>query len=77
VRAQVTTYLDCLDDLGALVDDRFVVQCATTVNDNGARNLTILVVFHPVSSSEPISMTLHVNASGCRVGSAAFVPSSM
>jgi hypothetical protein len=37
--------------------------------------VTILVAFHPVSSSDSISMTLHVNASGCRVASAAFAPS--
>ena len=76
IRGQVTTYLSCLDDLDAFVDDRFLVQCTTNVNGEGARTVTILVVFHPVCSSEPISLTLHVNASGCRVGSAAFAPLS-
>jgi hypothetical protein len=76
VRAQVLTYLGCLDDLDAVVDDRFLVRCGTSVDAQGARTVSILVVVHPVRSAEPISMTLHVTASGCRVGSAAFAPSS-
>jgi hypothetical protein len=76
VRAQVLTYLGCLDDLDAFVDDRFVVRCGAGVDGQGARTVSILVAFHPVCSPEPISMTLHVTASGCRVGSAAFAPSS-
>jgi hypothetical protein len=75
VRAQVMIYLSCLNDLDAFVNDRFVVHCATSTNEKGARTVTILVAFHPVSSSDSISMTLHVNASGCRVASAAFAPS--
>ena len=76
VRAQVLTYFDCLGDLDAFVDDRFVVECGASVNDEGGRTLTILVVFHPACSREPIAMTLHLDAVGCRVGSAAFAPVS-
>ena len=76
VCAQIRSYLYCLDDLGAFADDRFVVECGTSVDEHGAREVTILVVFHPLSSDEPISLTLHITASGCRVGSAAFAPSA-
>jgi phage tail sheath protein FI len=54
--AQVRTYFDCLNDLGAFAD-------------------TIVLVFHPASCDGPISLTLHLSAGGCRVGSTAFVPS--
>jgi len=76
VCAQVRSYFYCLDDLGAFADDRFVVECGASVDDHGAREVTILLAFHPSSSDEPISLTLHLTASGCRVGSAAFVPSA-
>jgi phage tail sheath protein FI len=75
VRAQVTTYLSCLNDLDAFVDDHFLVQCGTSVDRQGGRTVSIIVAFHPVCSAERISMTLHVTASGCRIGSAAFAPS--
>jgi hypothetical protein len=32
-------------------------------------------MFHPVSSVHPVSLTLHLTPSGCRVGSTAFAPS--
>ena len=75
LRAQVTTYLSCLYDLDAFIDDHFLVQCGTSVDPQGARTVSILVACHPVCSAERISMTLHVTASGCRIGSAAFAPS--
>jgi uncharacterized protein len=75
VRAQVRTYFSCLDALGAFIHDRFIIECVTSVNDAGARTVTILVVFHPVCSSEPVSMSLNLSAAGCRVGGAAFAPS--
>jgi phage tail sheath protein FI len=75
VRAQVTTYLSCLHDLDAFVDDHFLVQCGSSVDQRGSRSVSILVACHPVCSAERISMTLHVSASGHRIGSAAFAPS--
>jgi len=70
VRAQVLTYFYCLNDLGAFADDRFVIEC-----DAEEHGLTILLVFHPASCEDPISLTLHLTPSGCRIGSSAFVPS--
>ena len=75
VCAQVRSYFYCLDDLGAFANDHFVVDCAASINEHGARQVTILVAFHPVTSDEPVSLTLHMTAAGCRVGSTAFAPS--
>lgn len=77
VRAQVMTYFHCLNDLGAFADDRFVVECDAGVSnrdDSDEHGVTILLVFHPSSCDEPISLTLHLTAAGCRVGSTAFAP---
>lgn len=76
--AQVRTYFDCLNDLGAFADDRFIVECDAGVSARSgaeARVITIVLVFHPVSCDGSISMTLHLSAAGCRVGSTAFAPS--
>ena len=78
IRAQVSTYFYCLNDLGAFADDRFVVECDAGVSnrdDSDEHGVTILLVFHPLSCDEPISLTLHLTAAGCRVGSTAFAPS--
>jgi phage tail sheath protein FI len=78
VRAQVLAYFCCLDDLGAFADNRFIVECDAGVsdrNDLDEHGVTILLVFHPVACEEPISLTLHLTAAGCRVGSTAFAPS--
>ena len=78
VRAQVQAYFACLNDMGAFADDRFFVECDAGVSkrhDSDAHGVTILVAFHPVSSDQPISLTLHLTATGCRVGSTAFAPS--
>ena len=75
LRAQVLTYLDCLNDLGAFADENFIVQCDAGVSkrpDNDEHGVTILLVFHPTGCDEPISLTLHQTASGFRVGSTAF-----
>ncbi len=69
VRGQVQTYLSCLADLGAFAHERFIVDCAA-----GARGITMLLVFQPACCDEPVSLTLHQTASGCRVGSTAFAP---
>lgn len=78
IRAQVATYFYRLDDLGAFAEQRFVVQCDVDVGhrvDSEQHGVTILLVFHPRGSDEPISLALHLTATGCRVGSAAFAPS--
>ena len=78
VRAQVLTYFYCLNDMGAFADDRFVVECDAGVSsrlDSDEHGVTVLLVFHPASCAEPISLTLHLTPAGCRVGSTAFAPS--
>ena len=78
VRAQVLTYFYCLSDLGAFADDRFIVECDAGVSnrdDDTAHGVTILLVFQPAACDQPISLTLHLTAAGCRVGSTAFAPS--
>lgn len=75
LHGQVLTYLHCLDDLGAFVNDKFIVQCDAGVSnrsDSEEHGVTILLVLHPVGCDEPISLTLHQTASGFRVGSTAF-----
>jgi phage tail sheath protein FI len=71
IRAQVLNYFYCLDDLGAFADERFVVKCDAGVSqraDIEAHGVTILLDFHPTGSEEPIALTLHLTATGCRVG---------
>ena len=78
VHAQVLNYFYCLDDLGAFADERFIVKCDAGVShrdDTEAHGVTILLDFHPTGSEEPIALTLHLTAAGCRVGSTAFAPS--
>jgi phage tail sheath protein FI len=78
VRAQVLTYFYCLNDLGAFANDRFIVECDAGVSKRDAnkeRGITVLLVFQPAACDESISLTLHLTATGCRVGSAAFSPS--
>lgn len=78
IRGQILTYLNCLNDLGAFAGDGFMVQCDAGVSKRSASNehsVTILLVFHPVGCDEPISLTLHQNASGFRATSTAFAPS--
>lgn len=75
--AQVRVYFQSLSELGAFADDRFVVECDAGVSkrdDVDKHGVTILLVFHPLSCDEPVSLTLHLNSAGCRVGSTAFAP---
>lgn len=77
IRAQVLTYFYRLDDLGAFVDQRFIVKCDADVShraDSKEHGVTILLAFHPTGSDEPISLTLHLTPAGCRVSSTAFAP---
>lgn len=78
IRTQVLTYFHDLDELGAFVDQRFSVRCDAGVSqraDGEQHDVTILLVFHPAGSEEPVSLTLHLTAAGCRVSSTAFAPS--
>lgn len=78
VRAQISSYFECLKDLGAFADDRFIVECDAGVSnrkDGAEHGITILLVFRPVSCDEPVSLTLHLTPAGCRIGSTAFPPS--
>ena len=77
VRAQVLTYLCCLNDLGAFADDRFVVECDAGVSnrdDADAHGVAIVLVFRPTGCDDSISLNLHLTPTGCRVGSSAFPP---
>lgn len=77
IGAQILAYLEDLAELGALSNDRFVVQCDAGVarhQDPLRHGVTILLVFHPIGSSIPVSFTLHQTVTGCRVTSTAFAP---
>ena len=75
LRAQVLTYLDSLNDLGAFANVGFIVQCDAGISRRSEleeHGITILLVFQPVDCDEPISLTLHQTATGFRAGSTAF-----
>lgn len=75
IRGQILTYLHCLNDLGAFVNDQFVVDCDAGVSDRldaAQHGITIQLGFHPYGSESRISLTLHQTPAGCRVGSTAF-----
>jgi hypothetical protein len=77
VRAQATAYLSALADMGAFASDRFVVECnasARSHDDEREFGVTILITIHPLGCREPVSLTLHQTAGGCRVTTTAFAP---
>ena len=77
IRAQVLSYLLGLDELGAFVNSSFAVRCEATAGQQSGseqHGVTILLAFHPVGSDDEISLTLHITATGCRVGSSVFAP---
>jgi hypothetical protein len=66
-----------LADGGAFVDDNFFVQCTASLRSHAMdpdRGITVLLAFHPIDADEPVSLTLHQTASGCRVATTAFAP---
>ena len=74
---QILAYLHDLSEFGAFSNNRFVVQCDAGVahhEDPLRHGVTILLVFHPIGSSIPVSFTIHQTVSGCRVTSTAFAP---
>ena len=77
IRGQILTYFSCLADLGAFQNEFFVVDCDAGLcqrDDRLEHGITILLVFHPIGSPEPISFTIHQTVAGCRVASTAFAP---
>jgi GNAT superfamily N-acetyltransferase len=77
LRAQVVNFFERLAERGALADDRFVVECDAGVSqrtDVRSRGVTLLLVFRPVNSPNPVSFTLHLRPEGWQVGSTAFAP---
>jgi phage tail sheath protein FI len=78
IRSQVLAYFHELDELGAFIDQKFSVRCDAGMSQraNGEQHgVTILLVFHPTGGDEPVSLTLHLTATGCRVSGTAFAPS--
>ncbi len=79
IQSQVHAYMCYLADIGALVDDAFLVQCNAGLHAypiDPDRGITILLGFHPIGSDEPLSLTLHQTISGCRVATTAFAPAT-
>ncbi len=77
IRGQILTYFSQLAELGAFVNERFVVECDAGLckrEDRLEHGVTILLLFHPLGSVEPISLTIHQTVAGCRVASTAFAP---
>ena len=77
VRLQVLDYFERLAGRGAFANDRFIVACEAGSGherDRPVPGIALLLVFQPVPCDTPLSITLHLTASGCRVTSSAFVP---
>lgn len=77
IRAQILSYFSSLADLGAFQNEFFVVDCDAGLcqrDDRLEHGITILLVFHPIGSPEPISFTIHQTVAGCKVASTAFAP---
>lgn len=77
IRAQVVGYLSALANAGAFRDENFVVHCDARLKPQPAdyvRSVNILMSFHPVGADEPITLSLHQTAAGCRVATTAFAP---
>lgn len=75
LQSQVHAYLCSLYDAGAFADDNFAVHCDArlrTIPVNPDCHVTVMLVFRPVGSDDPLSLTLHQTTSGCRVATTAF-----
>lgn len=78
IQAQVHAYMAWLAGTGAFAGERFAVQCDAGLHAgprDPRRGITILLSFQPAGAVEPLSLTLHQTASGCRVTTSAFPPS--
>ncbi len=79
IQGQVSAYLAHLYEIGALANDRYVVQCGAGVakrSDCGEHGVEILFAFHPTGSPEPVSLTLHQGVGGCLTTTTAFAPAA-
>lgn len=77
LRRQILSYFASLEEIGAFATDRFVVECDAGLcerEDKLEHGVTILLMFHPIGSPEPVSLTLHQTVAGFRVASTAFAP---
>ena len=77
LRSQILHYFDELEAIGAFANNRYVVECDAGLckrEDRLEHGVTILLMFHPIASSEPVSLTLHQTVAGFRVASTAFAP---
>lgn len=75
LQSQVHAYLCALADSGAFADEDFAVHCDAALKTsptNPDHNVTVMLVFRPAGANEPVSLTLHQTASGCRVATTAF-----
>ena len=73
VQGQVHASLLALSSMGAIEDDVFDVQCRVEASNSG-QEVQILLAFSPIGAKDPIQITLHQRASGCRVSYTAFGP---
>ncbi|HZD54314.1 MAG TPA: hypothetical protein VE175_14795, partial [Woeseiaceae bacterium] len=77
IESQVRAYLSRLAGAGAFAGDRYAVQCDADLHAgprDPRRGITILLTFQPAGAAEPLSLTLHQTAAGCRVTISAFPP---
>jgi hypothetical protein len=77
IRAQVTACLAGFAALGALEDEKFVVECDAAMRKRVAgagQGFAIFIVFQPRTANEPIAFTIHQTVAGSRVTSTAFAP---
>lgn len=77
LRWQILHYFGQLEEIGAFANNRYVVECDAGLckrEDRLEHGVTILLMFHPIASSEPVSLTLHQTVAGFRVASTAFAP---
>jgi hypothetical protein len=83
ISEQISRYFASLRELGALANDRYLVQCEAVAGDRSATDndeqscsdgVTLLLVFQPAGCKSPVSFTLHQTVAGCRVANTAFGP---
>ena len=75
VQGQVHASCLALAEVGAFAADGFDVQCRIADPDvAGSHAVEILLAFTPARAPEPVYLTLHQSAAGCRVTSTAFAP---
>lgn len=79
LQSQVHAFMCSLADEDALADDNFTVHCDASLRESPAdveNSVNVLLEFRPAGAQEPVSLSLHQSASGCRVATTAFALSS-